>query len=73
MKPEISDYKILKFHNTYFVLNPYDLYAMPALQIVGSGFSNIEQAKSCAHELHKCHMREYERLQKMGRSFPDND
>jgi len=73
MKPDIKDYKILYMHQTYFVLNPYDLFAMPALEIVGGGHQEIEDAKVCMKDLYNHHMKQYERLQKMGRSFPDND
>jgi len=73
MKPDIKDYKILYMHQTYFVLNPYDLFTMPALKIVGGGHQKIEDAKGYIEDLYTHHIKQYERLQKMGRSFPDND
>lgn len=73
MKPEIKDYKILYLHQTYFVLNPYDLYTMPALKIVGWGHRKIEDAQDYMADLYTSHMKEYDRLQAIGRSFPDND
>lgn len=73
MRPEIKDYKILYLHQLYFVLNPYDLFTMPALKIVGEGHKRIDDAKDHLADLYTAHMREYDRLQKMGRSFPDND
>lgn len=73
MKPELKDYKILKFNGTFFVLDPYDLFTMPALKITGKGYSTINDAKAFAEELYKMHLKEYERLKEMGRSFPDNN
>jgi hypothetical protein len=73
MQPNINDYKILYLHQTYFVLNPYDLFTMPALKIVGFGHRKIEQAQDYIFNLYTSHLREYDRLMKLGRSFPDND
>ena len=73
MKPEIKDYKILYLHQTYFVLDPYDLYTMPCLKIVGWGHRKLEEAKNYRDDLYNRHIQEYERLQIIGRSFPDND
>jgi hypothetical protein len=46
---------------------------MPALKIVGWGHSTLENAQDYIADLYTHHMKEYERLQKMGRDFPDND
>jgi hypothetical protein len=73
MQPDIKDYKILNLHLTYFVLDPYDLHAMPALKIVGRGHSKIENAQDYIADLYTSHLREYDRLRKLGRDFPDND
>ncbi len=73
MKPDIKDYKILNLNQTYFVLDPYDLYIMPCVSLAGRGYQEIEDAKRYREFLYESHIEQYERLQKMGRSFPDND
>ncbi len=73
MIPKIEDYKILNFHQTYFVLDPYDLFTMPQLKIVGPGYISTASAREACESLFQMHMREYNRLKEMGRSFPDND
>lgn len=73
MQPRLEDYKILRLEGTYFALTPYDLFTMPAMKIIGSGWLTLEGVRAHIETVHSRDMREYERLQAMGRSFPDND
>ena len=73
MKPEIKEYKILYLNGAYFVLDPYDLHAMPCLKISGQGFHDLKNAIEKKIKLFETHENQYERLKSLGRSFPDND
>ncbi|CAB4127791.1 hypothetical protein UFOVP98_39 [uncultured Caudovirales phage] len=73
MIPKIEDYKILYLQHMFFVLEPYDLYLYPVVQISGKGYDTKDEAEQRRQELFKFDMNEYERLKKLGRSFPDND
>jgi hypothetical protein len=73
MKPQIEAYKILKLEQTFFLLDPYDLFTMPALKIIGPGHIDKVSAESHKELKFKVDMKEYERLKAMGRGFPDND
>jgi hypothetical protein len=73
MKPDINAYKILCLEQTYFVLDPYDLYAMPCLKITGGGHANKLAAEMYRKEKFNRDMKTYERLKELGRGFPDND
>lgn len=73
MKPDINAYKILYLEKTYFVLDPYDLYTMPCLKIVGHGHRDRIAAERYRQLKFDIDTKEYERLKALGRGFPDND
>ncbi len=73
MIPKLEDYKILYMHHRYFVLNPYDLFSMPAMTLFISSFDNPYLAQQYLDEMFRQDYREYERLKARGRDFPDND
>jgi|GEM_PF-2860572 hypothetical protein len=73
MRPEINDYKILYQASKYYVLNPYDLYAMPCLKISGKGWETRKDAEIAIEDHYERDLKTYERLKDLGRSFPDND
>ncbi len=73
MKPDINDYKILYLEQTYFVLDPYDLFTMPCLKIVGRGHTDKISAERYRQLKLERDLKEYERLKALGRGFPDND
>jgi hypothetical protein len=73
MKPNINDYKILSQHQMYYVLDPYDLFAMPCLKICGVAHDTRQEAEAAIRERFDRDLKTYERLKALGRSFPDND
>jgi hypothetical protein len=73
MIPAIEDYKILSMDGKYYVLNPYDLFAMPSLEMIPIAFASRNEAGEHMDLVFKNHMQEYNRLKKMGCSFPYND
>ncbi len=73
MKPELNDFKILNMFQTYFVLDPFDLYVMPAFKIVSKGYQDIKEAENHRQRIFEKAVAEYEYLKKLGRGFPDND
>ena len=76
MKPEKPEYKIANMgHGTgeWCVLSPYDLFTMPNLCKVGLSKKSKSEALLELERIYELDMQTYERLKKMGRSFPDND
>ena len=73
MKPALTDYKILNMSETYIVLNPYDLRAMPCLIVHGAAYHDYKNALIKRIELYESHLAKYEYLESIGRSFPGND
>ena len=73
MIPKPEDYKILKMFSRYFVLDPYDLFTMPALALPYRNFETYKEAQDEASLKFERDYSEYERLKARGRDFPDND
>ena len=73
MKPKLDDYKIMYMEQIYFVLTPYDLFGRGCMRISGGGNITYKDAEEKRNIICNLDIQEYERLKRLGRSFPDND
>ena len=73
MIPEITGYRIKKDGHMFYVVTLYDLMNQGEWHRCTPNYDTEHEAHYFLHDRYIKDLDEYRRLQKIGRSFPDND